>query len=69
MRSELMRGQMTWKSEGGIDKVLYLRAQPHDPWKCYKEFPQYYKPDLGGRSPGYATFLTLLRQGWQMVHT
>ncbi len=66
--SNLQRGQMTWKSEGTIQRVLYLRLQAYDPWRHYKEFPQYAKPDLSGHNPGYATFISLLRTGWKLIN-
>lgn len=66
--SNLQSGQMTWKSEGAIQRVLYLRCHPYEPWRHYREFPQYAKPDLPGNNPGYATFLSLLRSGWKVVN-
>lgn len=66
--NNLQRGQMTWKSEGTINRVLYLRGTPHEPWRHYQEFPQYAKPDSGEKNPGYATFLCLLRAGWKLIN-
>jgi hypothetical protein len=66
--NNLQRGQMTWKSEGTIHRVLYLRLQPYEPWRHYQEFPQYVKPDVASHNPGYATFLSLLKTGWKLIH-
>ncbi len=61
------RGEMTWKPDGTMGRVLYLRMKPHEQWRCYKEFPQYFIPDSPGNSQGYNTFVSLLRQQWKVM--
>ncbi|HAX79167.1 MAG TPA: hypothetical protein DCY88_25905 [Cyanobacteria bacterium UBA11372] len=60
-------GQMTWKPPGATDCVLHLRRSPLEPWRHYKEFPEYVLPDPPHFSEGYATFLALLKKNWQAV--
>ncbi|HIK11174.1 MAG TPA: hypothetical protein IGS52_13045 [Oscillatoriaceae cyanobacterium M33_DOE_052] len=62
-----VKGEMTWKPEGVSGKLLYLRLKPFEPWRSYKEFPQYFRPDPPTHSQGYATFLHLLRSGWKVI--
>jgi len=61
-------GQMTWKPEGAKSSgILHLRYQESDTWRPYTDFPEYVLPDPPEFSPGYATFLALLKQKWQTV--
>lgn len=60
-------GQMTWKPEGATAPSLHLRYDTSYPWRPYEEFPQYVLPDPPEFSKGYATFLALLKKGWQTV--
>jgi hypothetical protein len=60
-------GQMTWKPPGETDCVLHLRQTTSEPWRHYKDFPEYALPDPPEFSEGYATFLALLKQNWQAV--
>jgi hypothetical protein len=60
-------GQMTWKPPGSIDCALHLRHDPSEPWRFYKEFPEYVLPDPLDFSEGYATFLALLKKNWQAI--
>jgi hypothetical protein len=60
-------GQMTWKPNNTNPGILHLRNHPLDPWRPYTEFPEYAMPDPIGFSPGYVTFVHLLRQKWQNV--
>ncbi|MBH8553535.1 hypothetical protein I8751_14375 [Nostocaceae cyanobacterium CENA357] len=60
-------GQMTWKLEGATDCALHLRHNSSEPWRPYEEFPEYFLPDPGEFSKGYATFLALLKKGWTTV--
>jgi hypothetical protein len=60
-------GQMTWRPYGATEPALHLRLSPLDPWKSYKEFPQFMQPDPPHFSEGYATFIALLKQNWQSV--
>lgn len=60
-------GQMTWKRPGSDDCTLYLRHSATDPWQYYRDFPEYVLPDPPSFSDGYATFLALLRQNWQVL--
>lgn len=59
-------GQMTWKLPGATECILHLRHHPSEPWRFYKEFPQYVLPDPDGFSEGYATFIALLKKGWTL---
>ena len=59
-------GQMTWKSSG-VDCILFLRHSPNDPWRPYQEFPQLMQPDPKDMSPGFATFVSLLKCNWETV--
>ena len=60
-------GQMTWRPPGSEEAALHLRHAPSEPWRPYKEFPQYVLPDPPGFSEGYATFLALLKKNWQSL--
>lgn len=66
-----MPRQLCWLSKSGTDgeKVLYLQASPHEPWKPYTHFPQYAVPDykIPGGSKGWATYQKLIKQGWILV--
>lgn len=59
-------GQMTWKLPGSDECALYLRYRASDPWRHYRDFPEYVLPDPPSFSDGYATFLALLKQKWQV---
>ncbi|MBN4005134.1 hypothetical protein [Nostoc sp. LPT] len=63
--TDLQAGQMTWRLPGSSESALYLRHNTSEPWRSYKEFPQYVLPDPPGFSEGYATFLALLKKNWQ----
>jgi hypothetical protein len=56
---ESPKGQMTWRLPGQLEPVLHLRP--------YTECPQYMVPDKPDLSAGYATFVSLLRQQWQII--
>lgn len=61
-------GQMTWRPNGATSTDrLYLRYRTSDPWQPYTDFPDRALPDPPGFSSGYATFLTLLEQNWQVI--
>ena len=61
-------GQMTWRPDGASSAgMLHLRHQPSEPWRPYTEFPEYFRKDPFGFSEGYATFLELLKQEWQLL--
>lgn len=60
-------GQMLWKRDDSADRVLHLRHNPSEPWRHYQEFPQYALPDPPEFSKGIATFLALLKKGWETV--
>jgi hypothetical protein len=61
------RGQMTWRLPGQIEPMLHLRLHPLEPWKPYNECPKYMKPDHTYLSPGYATFISLIKQNWDVI--
>jgi hypothetical protein len=68
--SDRTPGQMTWKPDGAPDAgMLHLRHHPSEKWRPYTEFPEYVVPDPPKFefSAGYATFLTLLKQQWQLL--
>ncbi len=60
-------GQMTWRPPGASEPILHLRLSPYEPWRYYKEFPEYVLPDPPTFSDGYATFIALLKQKWQVL--
>jgi len=61
-------GQMTWRPDGTVNaEILYLRFCASDPWQPYSDFPEYALPDPPAFSPGYATFLALLKKHWQII--
>ena len=61
-------GQMTWRPNGPPSEgILHLRRKPYEAWQPYTAFPQYVLPDPPGFSQGYATFLALLKQKWQLL--
>lgn len=61
------KGQMAWKVVGPDGRVLHLRRQTSDPWQDYQDFPEYVKADPPNFSVGYATFLSLLKAGWEVI--
>ncbi|NMF65923.1 hypothetical protein [Brasilonema octagenarum] len=65
--SDTLPGQMTWKPPGTTDCVLHLRQNSSEPWRYYKEFPEYVVPDPPDFSEGYATFVALLKKKWETV--
>lgn len=60
-------GQMIWKLPGSQETVLYLRRSEADEWRVYSEFPDLMEPEELEMSPGYATFITLLKRGWMLL--
>ena len=60
-------GQMTWRPPGVTEPALHLRLKPSEPWRSFKEFPEYVLKDPPGFSEGYATFLNLLKRNWQSL--
>jgi hypothetical protein len=60
-------GQMTWRLPGQREPLLHLRSGPLAPWQPYTSCPQYAVPDRPFLSAGYATFVHLLRQNWEVV--
>ncbi|NDJ22278.1 hypothetical protein GS682_11675 [Nostoc sp. B(2019)] len=65
--TDIPSGQMTWRPPGSSECALHLRHNASEPWRSYKDFPQYVVPDPPGFSEGYATFLALLKQNWQSL--
>jgi hypothetical protein len=60
-------GQMTWKPNNVNLGILHLRNHPLEPWRPYTDFPEHLKPDPLGFSPGYVTFVHLLKKKWQHI--
>jgi hypothetical protein len=60
-------GQMTWRLPGQTEPLLHLRTSILEPWKPYHECPKYMIPDPPSLSEGYATFVHLLQQKWQVI--
>lgn len=60
-------GQMTWRPPGVTEPALHLRLKPSEPWRSFKDFPEYALNDPPGFSEGYATFLNLLKRNWQSL--
>ena len=60
-------GQMIWKLPGSQETVLHLRRSETDEWLVYSEFPDLMEPEELEMSPGYATFIMLLKCGWVLV--
>ncbi|MEH2091492.1 MAG: hypothetical protein V7K61_32985 [Nostoc sp.] len=65
--TDIQAGQMTWRLPDSSECALHLRHNASEPWRSYKEFPQYFLPDPPGFSEGYATFLALLKKNWQSL--
>ncbi|MDJ0735020.1 MAG: hypothetical protein QNJ47_13300 [Nostocaceae cyanobacterium] len=65
--ADTVTGQMTWKPPGLEGSALHLRLDSSEPWRHYKEFPQYIVPDPSGFSEGYATFIALLKKDWKCI--
>ncbi|MEH2243703.1 hypothetical protein [Nostoc sp.] len=65
--TDIPTGQMTWRLAGSEESALYLRHNASEPWRLYKEFPEYVLPDPPSFSEGYATFLALLKKNWQLL--
>ena len=63
----ISKGQMAWKVIGAEGRALHLRHNPSDPWQSYQDFPEYMKSDPPNFSSGYATFLALLKDGWEVI--
>ena len=61
------KGQMAWKVTGPDGRSLHLRHNASDPWQSYQDFPEYAKSDPPSFSEGYATFLALLKAGWEVI--
>jgi hypothetical protein len=60
-------GQMTWRPPGATTCVLHLRNSHIEPWRHYTSFPEYALPDPPHFSEGFATFVALLEQKWQVI--
>jgi len=60
-------GQMIWKLPGSRETVLHLRRSETDEWRVYSEFADLMEPEELEMSPGYATFITLLKRGWVLL--
>ena len=60
-------GQMIWKVPGSQETVLHLRRSEADEWQVYSEFPDLMEPEELEMSPGYATFIMLLKRGWVLI--
>jgi hypothetical protein len=60
-------GQMTWRPPGQAEPFLHLRTSSFEPWKPYTECPKHMVPDPPHMSAGYATFVRLLQQQWQVI--
>ncbi|MEM8807228.1 MAG: hypothetical protein AAGF01_14490 [Cyanobacteria bacterium P01_G01_bin.38] len=60
-------GQMTWRPEGATETILHLRRNASEPWQHYSQFPEYALPDPPEFSDGYATFMALLKQNWEVI--
>jgi hypothetical protein len=60
-------GQMTWRLPGQVEPLLHLRPNAMADWKPYTECPEYMAPDHAHFSPGYATFIKLLKQNWVVL--
>ncbi|MEL6246694.1 MAG: hypothetical protein AAFY78_18675 [Cyanobacteria bacterium J06648_16] len=60
-------GQMTWRPPGTTETVLHLRRSADKPWQVYTEFPDLVQEDPPEFSAGYATFIALVKAGWEVV--
>jgi hypothetical protein len=60
-------GEMTWRAPGTATTELHLRLTPLDRWRPYTDFPDLVQADPTGFSPGYSTFVSLLRQNWKNI--
>jgi hypothetical protein len=61
------KGQMTWRVPGVSEPTLHLRSNHLEKWKPYTECPQHMVPDQPYLSAGYATFVALLKQNWEVI--
>jgi hypothetical protein len=66
-----MAGQLCWLPQfgGNGQLTLYLRQEPHHPWKSYTHFHGLCVPDypIPNGSKGWATSQRLLQAGWTVV--
>lgn len=60
-------GQMTWRPPGTTETILHLRRSANDPWQVYTAFPELALDDPPEFSAGYATFMALVKAGWEII--
>jgi hypothetical protein len=58
-----MPGKMRWKRDFDGDLQLELKTDDLSPWQSYRGHPSAV-PDKPFLSPGYATFVHLLKAQW-----
>ncbi|NER99621.1 MAG: hypothetical protein F6J86_38395 [Symploca sp. SIO1B1] len=61
-----MNRQMCWLiKDGSYARELYVRESSLSPWVHYSRSP--FKVPDQGKSKGWSTFQSLLKQGWEVV--
>jgi hypothetical protein len=61
-----MAGQMRWRRDDNGDMQLQLKSDVLSPWRSYRGHTNSV-PDHAAMSPGYPTFVHLLKQGWEAL--
>ncbi len=68
-----MSGQLCWLPKFGADGqlFLYLRLEPHHPWKVHTSYPAFCISDypIPSGSHGWATCQKLIKAGWTLIPT
>jgi hypothetical protein len=61
-----MPGKMRWKRTENPEEDfrLELKSDDSSDWCYYVEHPSRVPDRPDGETPGYATFITLLKEGW-----
>ncbi|MGI0492991.1 hypothetical protein ACN4EG_14510 [Alkalinema pantanalense CENA528] len=67
MENQHPPGEMIWRLPGSDEIALHLRTHPSEPWRHYKDCPEFAQPDSPNFSEGYPTFVALLKKNWKAL--